>query len=88
MARHDLEDLQKQRHWAKYGRCSASQEFAQAKILRRSPKHFRKIPPANLRMLVLDGEKAHKAPFLFGKDRVLSGGPSQRSQNLAKPSER
>jgi len=70
MARHDLEDLQKQRQLGEVRKLLGKQEFAQArKIIEALSKTFpQDSAVANLRMLVLDGEKEQQSTIRFGKE--------------------
>jgi len=69
MARHDLEDLQKQRQLGST-EAARRQEFAQrGRSLTPLANHIRRISAvANLRMLVLDGEKEQQSTIRFGKE--------------------
>jgi serine/threonine protein kinase len=70
MARHDLEDLQKQRQLGEVRKLLGRQEFAQArKIIDALAKTYpQDSAVANLRMLVLDGEKEQQSTIRFGKE--------------------
>ena len=70
MARHDLEDLQKQRQLGEVRKLLGRQEFEQArKIIDALAKTYpQDSAVANLRMLVLDGEKEQQSTIRFGNE--------------------
>jgi len=70
MARHDLEDLQKQRQLSEVRKLLGQQEFARArKIIDALAKsHPQDSAVTNLQMLVLDGEKEEQRNIRYSKE--------------------
>ena len=70
MARHDLEDLQKQRQLGEVRKLLGQQDFARARktIDELAKAHPKDSAVANLRMLVLDGEKEQQRSIRYGQE--------------------
>src|SRR5207245_1248629 len=70
MARHDLEDLQKQRQLGEVRKLLGQQEFAQARkiIDALAKKYPQDSAVKNLQMLVLDAEREEQKTARFAKE--------------------